>query len=147
MLCKVLVPLDGSREAEVIVLYVRELKAKLKAEIVLFQVIVNCYHTIDADGYGWVSNTDQQIASAKAWATDYLNNLGVGLYIDGVAVKSCVRVGIVANEIIRCANEINTNLVAMSTHGRSGVRRLVFGSVADKVLQEGDTPLLLVRPN
>jgi len=62
-------------------------------------------------------------------------------------VTSEVKFGMAAEEIIKLADKMNVDVVAMSTHGRSGVRRWVFGSVADKVLREGDTPLLLVRPS
>jgi nucleotide-binding universal stress UspA family protein len=54
--------------------------------------------------------------------------------------------GVEAAEIIKLAEEGKFSLVAMATHGRSGVGRWIFGSNANKVLNEGNTPLLLVRP-
>ena len=62
----------------------------------------------------------------------------------GVAVKSEVRLGIAAEEIIKLADETNT-MVAMSAHGRSGISRWALGSIADRVLHGGNTPVLLVR--
>lgn len=54
--------------------------------------------------------------------------------------------GAEAEEIIKIANGIRADIVAMSTHGRSGIGRWAFGSVADRVLHEGNIPLLLVKP-
>ena len=50
-----------------------------------------------------------------------------------------------AEEIIKAADEINADFVAMSTHGRSGLIRWAFGSVADKVLRGGNRSVILVR--
>ena len=69
-----------------------------------------------------------------------------GLFEDkGVTTRYEVRVGAAADEIINLADELNIDIVAMSTHGRGGVRRWALGSVAQKVLLGGNTPLLLVR--
>jgi nucleotide-binding universal stress UspA family protein len=147
VLNKALVPLDGSREGEAIIPYIEELASKLKAEVVLLQVLSTSYQAITADGYGYVTYSEQQIESDKAFARDYLAKVGAQLKERGVAVKSEVRLGMAAEEIIRLADEMSADMVAMSTHGRSGIRRWVFGSVADRVLHEGNTPLLLVRPS
>jgi len=55
--------------------------------------------------------------------------------------------GAEAEEIIKLADKTQSDIVAMSTHGRSGISRWAFGSVADRVLHEGNIPLLLVRPS
>jgi len=59
--------------------------------------------------------------------------------------SSELRSGSAAEEIITYAEENNIDLIAMSTHGRSGIGRWVFGSVTDKVLHAGDVPVLTVR--
>ena len=146
ILNKALVPLDGSKEGEAVIPYIEELASRLKAEVVLLQVLSTSYHVITAEGYGYVIYTDQQMESDKAFARDYLEKVGARLKRKGVIVKSEVRLGIAAEEIIKLADEMYADVVAMSTHGRSGVGRWVFGSVADRVLHEGNTPLLLVRP-
>jgi nucleotide-binding universal stress UspA family protein len=56
-----------------------------------------------------------------------------------------VRMGDAAEEILRAAEEIKADLIAMSTHGRSGLRRLAFGSITDKVLRGAGVPVLTVR--
>lgn len=146
ILNKALVPLDGSEEGEAVIPYIEELASRLEAEVVLLQVLSTGYHVITVEGYGFVTYTDQQIESDKAFARDYLEKVRARLKQKGMTVKSEVRPGIAAEEIIKLADEMYADMVAMSTHGRSGVGRWVFGSVADRVLHEGNTPLLLVRP-
>ena len=119
---------------------------KLKAEVILLQVLSTSYQAITAERYGYVSYTAQQMESDKAFARNYLEKVGARLKRKGMTVKSEVRLGIAAEEIIKLADEMYADVVAMSTHGRSGIGRWVFGSVADRVLHEGNTPLLLVRP-
>lgn len=79
------------------------------------------------------------------YAKDYLDRVGTRLNQTGVITKTEVRVGNAAEEIIKLAARIQSDMVAMSTHGRSGVGRWIFGSIAERVLHEGNTPLLLVR--
>ena len=145
ILNKALVPLDGSKEGEAVIPYVEELALKLKAEVILLQVLSTSYQAITAERYGYVSYTAQQMESDKAFARNYLEKVGARLKRKGMTVKSEVRLGIAAEEIIKLADEMYADVVAMSTHGRSGIGRWVFGSVADRVLHEGNTPLLLVR--
>ncbi|MBI4337644.1 MAG: universal stress protein, partial [Chloroflexi bacterium] len=57
------------------------------------------------------------------------------------------RRGDAASQIIRYVKERGIDLVAISTHGRSGLSRLVFGSVAEKVLREAGVPVLLIKPD
>jgi nucleotide-binding universal stress UspA family protein len=64
----------------------------------------------------------------------------------GLSVRSEVRKGRPAEQIIEYASEKSFNLIVMSTHGRSGLGRWVFGSVASKVLHEASSPILLIRP-
>ena len=147
ILNKVLVPLDGSKEGEAVMPYIEELSSRFKAEIVLLQVLSTSYQAIASEGYGYVTYTDKQIESDKASARDYLEKAGARLKQKSVTVKSEVRLGIAAEEIIKLADEMYADVVAISTHGRSGIGRWAFGSVADRVLHEGNTPLLLVRPH
>jgi len=76
---------------------------------------------------------------------NYLNKTGKGLRSRGAVVSCKVTVGRAAEEIIKAADEVNADLVAMSTHGRHGFSRWAFGSVTDRVLRGGKVPILLVR--
>jgi nucleotide-binding universal stress UspA family protein len=147
ILRKALVPLDGSKVGETAVPFIEGIASKLQAEVILLQVLARGYEV----GYDYVALTERQMESDKAIATNYLNDVGIRLKKKGIAVATEVRLGIevragnVADEIIKFADELQADIVAMSTHGRSGVSRRVFGSVAERVLREGDIPLLLVR--
>ncbi len=124
MLRKALLPLDGSKESEAALPYVAELASRLGMSVILVQVLA---------------------IGDKALAEDYLEKIGAQLKQKGVTVESRVIFGEAATEIINLADEIHADVVAMSTHGRSGIGRWVLGSVAERVLYEGNTPLLLVR--
>lgn len=144
---RVLVPLDGSIEAEQAVFCISEIAAKLKMEVILFQVLARGYpvvSTAGGGGYGLVMYSEQQIESDKVFTQNYLDRIGAQLKLQGVIVKTEIRFGNAAEEIIKYAEELSVDLVAMSTHGRSGIRRWVLGSVAEKVLHEGSSRLLVV---
>jgi len=141
ILNKVLVPLDGSKESEAVIPYIEELASKLEAEVVLLRILEVNYEIFQASQL-------EQLESARVAAKDYIEKTAAQLKQRGVAASTEFRevvVNATAEEIIKLADEIRVDLVAMSTHGRSGVSRWTFGSVADRVLHEGNTPLLLVR--
>jgi len=147
---KILFPLDGSKTGEAAMPYVMELLSKLspevKAEVTLLRVVSQLAHFLmDGETSTRVPYTAGEMEQIKKRALDYLNKTGEGLKSKGVEVKTRVEVGNPAEEIIRAADEINADLIAMSTHGRSGISRWTFGSVTDKVLREGNKPVLVVR--
>ncbi len=143
---RALVPLDGSKESEAVIPYIEELASMLGAEVTLLQVLAVVYHVyISGDAPAQVPYTEEEMKPLKASAESYLEKVGSGLRGKGVTTKCQVRVGAAGHEIIKLADEIGADIVAMSTHGRSGVGRLVFGSVAEKVVRTGNTPVLLVR--
>jgi nucleotide-binding universal stress UspA family protein len=141
---KVLIPLDGSGEGEAILPYIEELARMLGVKVILLRVLATGYATMD----NYVPLTEQQMKSDRALAAAYLNNLRTRLEEKGIATTTEERLSEwndASAQIIQLADEVQVDLVAMTTHGRSGAGRQVFGSVADKVLHEGETPLLLVR--
>jgi nucleotide-binding universal stress UspA family protein len=89
--------------------------------------------------------TPEDMDRFKEKAEHYLETVIAALKSRGINAKAEVSVGAAADEIIRFADEIQADIVAMSTHGRSGISRWAFGSTADKVLHAGNTPVLLVR--
>ncbi|MCX6006729.1 MAG: universal stress protein [Chloroflexi bacterium] len=145
ILNKVLVPLDGSKEGEAIIPYIEELASRFKLKVILIQILPNGY---DA-GYLYIPLSEKQMESDRAHAIDYLNNIGARLKEKGIVVEEGLgigsRSGNMAEQIIQFADEAQVEFLAMTTHGRSGVGRWAFGSVAERVLQSGNTPLLLVR--
>lgn len=77
---------------------------------------------------------------------DALRLVGEPLAAQGFTVAVAARFGEPAGEVLAVAQETHADLIAMATHGRSGLSRLVLGSVAERVLRQSLVPLLLVRP-
>ncbi len=147
---RILVPLDGSKVGEAALPYVEglvsKLSSKLKVEATLFQVVSSLtYYVVAGEASARIPYTEKEIEQIKRKAADYLNKAGEGLRSKGAIVKCKVGVGEAAEEIIKATDEINADLIAMSTHGRSGISRWAFGSVTDKVLRGGNKPMLIVR--
>jgi len=146
MFNRIVVPLDGSETGEAILPYIRELAEKLRPEIILLQVVVPSQHVHTVGGLDYVRFAEEQLKLMRADAKQYLEKASKKLTGTGSIIRLEVRLGDVAQEIIKLADETDTNLIAISTHGRSGIRQWIFGSVAHKVLQVSNTPVLLVRP-
>ena len=147
---KILIPLDGSTIGEAALPYVEELVSKLsprvKVEFILFRVVPLLTHYIAAGELMTpISYTEQEMAQIQRQARSYLNKVGKGIRSEKVSVEVRVVIGNAAEEIIKAADEINVDLIAMSTHGRHGISRWAFGSVTDKVLRGGHRPVLVVR--
>lgn len=146
ILGKLLVPLDGSKEGEAVVPYVEELASKLGAEVVFLQVVPLAYHVeIAGDMAVQVPYMEEEMEPLKVSAKSYLERVGGVFESKGIITKYEVRIGVAAHKIIELADEVNVDMVAMSTHGRSGVGRWVFGSVAEKIAHSANIPVLLVR--
>jgi len=148
---RILVPLDGSKVGESALPYVENVVSKLspevKVEVTLLRVLSPTGPSYDA-GYVVleVACSEKQMEEASKKAIDYLNKVGEALRSKGVAVAAKIAVGDVAEEIVKAAEEINVDLIVMSTHGRSGLSRWVFGSVTDKALRhKGKVPILMVK--
>jgi nucleotide-binding universal stress UspA family protein len=152
---RILIPLDGSKLGEAAISYVDGLIARLAPEeqidVTLFHVITAVRHTIKIRGGGGVISVpfaEEELVEMKNKAKDYLNKVSQGLQCDQITIKCKISVSEnPADEIIKAEEEVNADLVAMSTHGRSGISRFAIGSVADKVLRGGSVPILMVRAN
>lgn len=64
----------------------------------------------------------------------------------GVSVSSDIVIGYAAEEILACADREGADLIVMGTHGRTGIDRMLFGSVAEKVVKNSPIPVLTIRP-
>jgi len=145
MLCRrILVPLDGSEIAEQVLPQVRSLARAVGAEVMLFRVAVEQPATMITGDWFFLPG-DGQFADEEQKAQAYLEQVAVSLRGEGIQVSTATGVGPVASAIIDYAQANHIDLIAMCTHGRTGLARWAFGSVADKVLRAGGTPILLVR--
>jgi nucleotide-binding universal stress UspA family protein len=151
---KILVTLDESKESETVLPHIENLASKLKAKITLLHVVVPPYHIYPIiQGVGYyggagiikVPYSEGEVKPLKTKAREYLQQVCSKLKEYGIEASFKVRVGLAGEKIIEEAEESGVDLVAMSTHGESGFSRWEHGSIADKVLHAGTTPLLLVR--
>jgi nucleotide-binding universal stress UspA family protein len=134
---KILVPLDGSGCAENVIPQVEQLAAALKAGICLLRVAM-------AHTFPGVDPTDAEVKVVRE-AEEYLKGIEEKFRAKGFKVDAHVRYGDDAEEILDHAAQKDIGLVAMSTHGRSGVKRFLLGSVAEKILRHSPKPIFLVR--
>lgn len=141
----ILVPLDGSELAESALPTVREVANKLDVEIVLcraYELAATAYYGSEA----YLPKYDDMLRELKQEVEDYLTKKAQGLKDSGVAKVSWVALeGSGADEIVRYANAHPDVLVAMCTHGRSGVSRWTLGSVTEKVVRHSDEPVLVLH--
>jgi nucleotide-binding universal stress UspA family protein len=123
---KTLVPLDGSTRGEAVIPSIIEIARNLQMELILLRV---------------VPKNNQSNNGAESYIKDWCRQLKE----KGVLARYEVRVGNPADQIIDLADEFATDLVAMSTRGQTATSIWPLGSVAQKVLLGGNTPLLLIR--
>lgn len=140
---RILVPLDGSALAEQVLPPVVALAQAFDAEMVLFQVAI--VQVSGAFTGEWYLPLQGILETARQDAQAYLDRVAARLKGDGFKVSTAMRVGAVADSIVDHAQINHIDLIAMCTHGRTGLARWTLGSVADRVLRAGHVPLLLVR--
>jgi nucleotide-binding universal stress UspA family protein len=138
MIDTILVPLDGSELAEQILPYAKMLAAKTRAELVLLSAVVLVQTWLGA------SSTSARWKEEAEKATSYLESVRQQISAVG-RVRTKVMWGTAADCIRDTADTEGADLIAMTTHGRSGFPRLVMGSVAGEVLHTARQPVLLVR--
>ncbi|MFC2007496.1 universal stress protein [Chloroflexota bacterium] len=147
---KILVPLDGSKGGEAALPAIEELVVGLspnkKVEVTLFQSITQLsYWVLAGEASARVPYTESELEQLKQKSMEYLDKVGGALTSKGATVKTRVSFGDATNEILKAIEETNADLVAMSTHGRSGLRQWAFGSVTTKILRAATVPILTVR--
>jgi nucleotide-binding universal stress UspA family protein len=137
LLDRILVPLDGSELSEVALAQLGRLLRRKDAEVLLLQVV----HIPAQPGL----ELAPLLATMKDEAQSFISNLVRHLAREGARARGFVRVGSEAETILEVAREEKATLIAMSTHGRTGLSRFVFGSVTERVLRCSPIPVLVVR--
>jgi nucleotide-binding universal stress UspA family protein len=139
---RALVPLDGSPVAEAIVPFIVQIAGPLDMTVRLLAVVEPIQPTM-VENAGSVMAQD--LATRTRYAEDYLAPIAAELRGRGVDADWEVRHGRPATTILAAAKSFRADLIAMSTHGRGGLGRLLFGSVAEQVLRHADVPVFLMR--
>jgi nucleotide-binding universal stress UspA family protein len=137
---RILVPLDGSPRAEMILPQLGRILRHEDAEILLVRAVY-----VPPMPPDWGMATDDLRRREREEAQRYLHDVARRFSEKGAKVHGRVLMGRPPEAILDAVYEEEASLIAMATHGRGGLARFAFGSVAEKLLRTADVPLLLVR--
>ena len=141
---KILVPLDGSKVAEGVLPHAKALAYSEGAELILLTVGANPTMEFMFSDPGLAQDA---VAEQEERSKKYIADVEADLKAAGFKVSTLLRVGSVADVILGVAEELHVDVIAMSTHGRTGVQRWLMGSVADRVVHHAHIPVMLIHPN
>lgn len=127
----VLVAVDGSETAEAILPFILQIAGPLDLDIVLLRVNPPAPQAV--------------VDAAQMVSEVYLSQLARDIGDRGLSVKTMMRNGSPTETILATARDVDVDLIAMTTHGRSGPSRLLFGSVAEGVLREAHVPVIVLK--
>jgi nucleotide-binding universal stress UspA family protein len=139
----ILVPLDGSRRAETILSHVFDVAERYRAKVVLLGVIEPPVTIVAPDSIHIPSQ--EMIEEHQREVEGYLSERQAQFQEKGINAVVRIIYGRVVDEIIETAEREHADLIAMTSHGRTGLSRVFYGSVAAGVLHRIDRPLLIVR--
>jgi len=143
---RILVPLDGSKRAEEILVHVEELARASGARVILLCVLEA--PPVPSDIVGCPCEDDewrQECEHQKEEAVSYMAGRCKFLEEKGITVSVCLEKGPVVGTIMHVAEREEADLVALTSHGRTGLSQVFHGSVAAGLLHRIDRPLLLIR--
>ena len=140
---KILVPLDGSELAERAVRHAEEIARGTGAEVLLLQAV---HIPMPIVPEAVLIAGGKAVAEAGREAAAYLEKTAASLRAEGIRVRTMVEERPPADAILHIADREEVDAIVMSTHGRSGLSRLVMGSVAESVLHATRRPVMLVKP-
>jgi nucleotide-binding universal stress UspA family protein len=145
LISRILLPLDGSNTSEISLPYAEELAKRLKASITLYRMVEGMALHSDFDEYTPLASVPVSSSEEKR-VRNYLIDIEKELRQKDISVTHRITGGVdPAAEILDQEKKARADLVVMASRGRSPIARWVFGSVAQKVLLDGDLPLLLIR--
>ena len=140
----ILVPLDGSSRAEAILPHVQAMAKAFGSKVIFLQVIDPT--TAAVPPYGVVTVVDEtEMQNQVNRADNYAVQLVSALPNQGIEAVGMSQVGGAVHTILAVATQENADLIAMASHGRTGLARVFYGSVTAGVLHQADRPLLIVR--
>lgn len=140
---RIMVTLDGSERGAVVLPYVAGISEKLHPEVILIHVVDTDRKVHNLGRVDTVPFIEQELETIKKRAEDYLEQQS-RKFSDARTVSRVIRTGNVALEIMKHAAETDTSLIAMSSHGHSGLESWFIGSITHKILHAGGKSLLFV---
>jgi nucleotide-binding universal stress UspA family protein len=143
---KILLTLDGSQFSEAIIPYVEKLAKVTGSEVVLLSVVEPAKLPQLAAYSGREKYEKDFIDKLKKEAKRYLSKKKTALASKGIKVNSALLEGKPAETILQYAEDKSANLIALTTHGFSGISKWAYGSVASRIIEASSKPTLLVRP-
>ena len=147
----ILVPLDTSERAEKILPHVESLCGVKQGRVILLHVVdLSLFAASPAIPSGQAAAVTpqtyiEQLSTLREAGKEYLSKIQEILRTKGISVETVLETGSAAERIVRVAEEQQADLIALASHGRTGLSRVFFGSVAAAVLHRSERPLLLVR--
>ena len=142
---KILVPLDGSPEAECVIPHLETIAKTGVKDIELISVV----EPIEIPTRGRIALSEDDLKQItlelKSETHKYLDQVAKRLTRAGIKVHPIILTGKPAESLINYIDSNDIDLVIMATHGRSGITRLFWGSIAEKVLRSVNVPVLLVK--
>ena len=140
----ILVPLDGSKRAESILPYVETLAQSFKGKVIFF-VAIEPVLMLEYNEIIGMSEFMEKNDYLKEKTAEYLDSLQKKFSKKGIEVRTLIAHAPAVKAIVDAAEREKADLVAMASHGRTGLSRTFYGSIAAGVLQRIDRPLLLIR--
>jgi nucleotide-binding universal stress UspA family protein len=145
MYSTILVPLDGSKRAEAILSHVEKMAIKFGARVVLLTCVEQKLPYPGDLEVSAMARTDDDMVQQTQGAESYLQEVQTKLEQQGIRVSTTLMQGQPVEAILAVAAQENADLIAIASHGRSGLGRVFYGSVAAGILQRVDRPLLIIR--
>jgi len=140
---KILCAVDFSEGSPRVAEYAASLATAVKAEILCLYIAPSLaeYVGFNVPQASLDTFVGDVVTSAETTMTEFIEN-----HLKGLPVRGLVLAGYPAEEILKAAEEQHIDLIVMGTHGRTGIDRIIFGSVAENVVKSADCPVLTVKP-
>lgn len=139
---KVLVPLDGSALAECALPHVKKMAKEGFVKEIILLTVIDIHPSAFMEGSDVTVIYQAQLDNSR----EYFKNLQAQFQTEGIDVKTEILQGATAQTIADYARQNAVDLIVIATHGHTGMKRLMFGSVALRVMHESPVPVLLIRP-
>jgi len=140
----ILVPLDGSKRSEMVLPHVESLARNYNAKIVLITVNELMFSAGTVDAFSPMALWEQREEAAKK-SKAYLEGLTREFHTKDIQCEYRMEYGRTVETILQVASDVKADIVAMASHGRGGLSRVFYGSVASGIVNRIDRPLLVIR--